>query len=55
MSFDEMLEVHEWFFPGNEGIPIPEGHYRMNQIVDLLRKHKNEPNVIQYIADMLEI
>ena len=33
---------------------IPEGYYEINEIVDLLRKHKSDPEVVGYIADMLE-
>ena len=33
---------------------IPEGYYDNNEIVDLLRKYKTDPDTIQYIADMLE-
>jgi hypothetical protein len=33
---------------------IPEGYYSRNQFVNLMRKYKNNPDVIQFLADMLE-
>ena len=33
---------------------IPEGFYGINDIVNLLRMHKDNPDAISYIADMLE-
>ena len=33
---------------------IPAGYYDTNEVVDLLRKHKHDPEVVGYIADMLE-
>jgi hypothetical protein len=30
------------------------GKLSINEIVSLLRKYKNEPNKVQFIADMLE-
>ncbi len=33
---------------------IPEGYYTNGAIVFLLRKHKDEPETIAYIADMME-
>jgi len=40
-------------------IPINEiisenGKLSINEIVNLLRKYKNDPNKVQYIADMME-
>jgi len=37
-------------YPGN----IQPGDYTMNQVLNLLRQHLNEPGVIEFIADMLE-
>lgn len=37
-------------YPGN----IQPGDYTMNELVCLLRTHKNNPEAIQFIADMLE-
>ncbi len=33
---------------------IEPGDYDLNGIVELLRDHKNDPDAIQYIADMME-
>jgi hypothetical protein len=33
---------------------IPPGEYDLNGIVELLRDHKENPEAIQYIADMME-
>ena len=41
------------YIPENE-YGIEEGYYIGNAIVDLLRENKNKPDVIQFIADMLE-
>ncbi len=41
------------FIPENE-YGIEEGYYIGNTIVKLLRDNKNNPDVIQFIADMLE-
>lgn len=37
-------------YPGD----IKPGYYTRNQVVDLLRKHKDNPEAIQFLADMLE-
>ena len=42
------------FFPENDSMPIREGYYALNDVVTLLRKNRNRPEVVQYIADMLE-
>ena len=39
--------------PDNE-YGIPSKYYIGNEIVKLLRDYKNNPDVIQFIADMLE-
>ena len=36
--------------PGN----IAPGRYTLAELVDLLRDHKNNPEAIQFIADMME-
>ena len=41
------------FIPENE-YGIDEGYYIGNALVQLLRDNKNKPDVIQFIADMLE-
>jgi hypothetical protein len=52
---DEDLLKYAWYFPVVEGIHIQERYYNINQVSKLLRQHKNNPDVVQYIADMLEI
>jgi hypothetical protein len=42
------------FFPDEPAMPIPEGYYRLNDVVGILRLHRDQPEVVQYIADMLE-
>ena len=41
------------FIPENK-IIYESGYFDLNEIVNLLRKYKNEPDKIQFIADMLE-
>lgn len=41
------------FIPENE-YRIEEGYYLGNAIVKLLRDYKDRPEVIEFIADMLE-
>jgi hypothetical protein len=41
------------FIPENE-YGIEEGYYFGNALVQLLRDNKTKPEVIQFIADMLE-
>lgn len=48
----ELLADHT-FIPRNAH-KIPSGYYRHTDIVFLLRKHKANPEAIQFIADMLE-
>ena len=33
---------------------IKEGYYSLNDFVDLLREYKNSPDIVQFLADMLE-
>jgi hypothetical protein len=33
---------------------IPPGSYTQNQIADLLRKYKDSPEAVRFIADMIE-
>lgn len=49
------FEVWEWsvFLPDNE-YGIAEGYYGQKELVSLLRVLKNNPDAIQFIADMLE-
>jgi len=42
------------FIPGN-GHRVKERYYSFNEIVNLLRKHRNNPGTIQFLADMLEV
>ena len=52
--------VHMYIDPFPLCIPendlgIPEGYYDINEVVDLLRKRRFEPEKIQFIADMIEV
>jgi len=37
-------------YPGG----IEPGRYDINEVVELLRAHKHDPEAIQFIADMME-
>jgi hypothetical protein len=57
MSYDLgpiVLEVPEPEYgqtnPGN----LEPRQYHLQELVELLRTHKNDPEVIQFIADMME-
>lgn len=54
-DFEEELLIlrFQCFIPENE-YGIEEGYYIGNALVQLLRDNKNKPEVIQFIADMLE-
>ena len=42
------------YIPSNDfGIPV--GSYKVNQFADFFRKHKDNPEAVQYLADMMEI
>ena len=43
----------QFFIPGNK-LGIRERYYSLNEIVALLRENKDKPEMIQFIADMLE-
>ena len=47
-------EIWYTYIPKNR-LGIESGMYRTNEIVQLLRKYKNNSNVIEFIADMLEV
>ena len=50
-----MIEMNDTIFiPENDDI-AEHGYMTINQIVELLRKYKNEPEAVQFIADMLEL
>ena len=54
---EEILK-YKWYFPSHEKgekVFVEAGYYDLNQIVELLRKFRNDPVAIHYIADMLEI
>lgn len=48
-----MITANKIFIPENDVIS-ENGYMTMNEIVDLLRKYKTNPDAIQFIADMLE-
>ncbi len=51
---EEILMLRfQTFIPDNE-YGVVEGYYIGNAIVELLRKYKDKPEVIEFIADMLE-
>lgn len=53
-SEQEVLVLRfQCFIPENE-YGIEEGYYIGNALVQLLRDNKDKPDVIQFIADMLE-
>lgn len=50
---DVLVLRFQTFIPENE-YGIEEGYYIGNAIVKLLRDYKDKPEVIEFIADMLE-
>ena len=48
-----LIEISKLFIPENE-FDIREGYYSNDDIAELLRLNKNFPDVIQFIADMVE-
>lgn len=44
----------EIFIPENDRIP-ESGYFKINDIVEMLRRYSNEPDKVYFIADMLEI
>jgi len=48
-----MSKQNEIFIPENEIIP-EHGYMTINQISLLLKRYKEVPNAIQFIADMIE-
>ena len=48
-----MITANNTFIPENDVIS-ENGYMTLNEIVDLLRKYKTNPDAIQFIADMLE-
>ena len=48
------MNDEETFILGKPEYGIEQGYYGWSELVDLLRKHKNNPEAIQYIADMME-
>lgn len=57
-DFDDSEQEHlvlrfQCFIPENE-YGIEEGYYIGNALVQLLRDNKDKPDIIQFIADMLE-
>jgi len=43
----------EIYIPDNE-YGVEERYYVLNEFVELLRKHKYNPDIVQFLADMLE-
>jgi hypothetical protein len=42
------------YIPKNDTIK-EHGYFSTNKIVELLRKYKDNPKIVQFIADMMEI
>lgn len=50
----KMVQDFITYIPEND-LGISLGYYEANDIASLLRKHRFEPETIQFIADMLEV
>ena len=50
----EKLKPFKLFIPQDNDVLLESGEFDVNQVVDLLRKYKDSPGAIQFIADMLE-
>ena len=48
-------ETYLTYIPDNQSIDEKEVYLSTNEFVDLMRKYKNNPNSIQFLADMLEL
>lgn len=53
-SIKEETKDDDVFIPAKPECGIKQGYYNHTKLVGLLRKHKNNPEAIQYIADMME-
>ncbi len=42
------------YIPNNE-LGIEEGYYLVNEVVELLREYCDRPEVVRFVADMLEV
>ena len=49
------MSLKDWklYIPEND-CGIENGYYSMNEVVALLRKYAEKPDVVYFIADMLE-
>lgn len=50
----EIEKNEDYFIWMPSHLTIKEGYYSKEDFVKLMRKYKNNPEVIQYLADMLE-
>lgn len=50
---DEEMVEHEIYIPFNDVIE-EHGYLTRGQLIDLLKKYKQNPNAIQFIADMMD-
>ena len=41
------------YIPENDCLP-EQGYFSTNQLCEMLRKYKNQPDKIQFLADLLE-
>jgi len=50
------MNSQDWrlFIPDND-YGIKEGYYSMNEVVAMLRRWAEKPDIIRFIADMLEV
>ncbi len=50
------MSPRDWklYIPEND-CGIKDGYYSMNEVVGLLRKYAQQPDIIRFIADMLEV
>jgi len=51
---ESILEIPELWGEELDYHGVEPGSYTRNELVDLLRKHANDPAAILFIADMLE-
>jgi hypothetical protein len=49
-----MVKKDKFLYIPDNNYDIVEGWYSKNQVVDLLRQAKTFPDIIQFIADMME-
>lgn len=56
-GIEQKLKKNFIFIPAPEvegAHPFEEGYYSRNDVVKFMREHKNNPDVIEFLADMME-